>query len=189
VNEAHLKLCASPEWGEYLKDKLLPWVLDGVDLGDELLEVGPGPGLATDVLHKRVAHMTAVELDQGLADALSARMAGTNVDVIQADATDLPFDDGRFTAAVSFTMLHHIPTIDLQDRLLAQLRRVVRPGGWLAGADSVDRQAFRDLHVDDICNPVDPATFPDRLRAAGFIDIAVSTDWMGVRFLARVPDF
>src|SRR5262249_5129329 len=49
VNEEHLAICSSPEWGKFVEDDLLPWVLGGYDLGDDLLEVGPGPGLTTDI--------------------------------------------------------------------------------------------------------------------------------------------
>jgi hypothetical protein len=44
VNNAHLEFCSSPEWARLVEDELLPWVLDGCELGDDLLEVGPGPG-------------------------------------------------------------------------------------------------------------------------------------------------
>jgi hypothetical protein len=54
MNEAHLRICASPEWAAYVESELLPWALDGQDLGDDVLEVGPGPGLTTDVLRRRV---------------------------------------------------------------------------------------------------------------------------------------
>jgi hypothetical protein len=53
VNEAHLAICSSPEWARLVEEELLPWVLEGHDLGDELLEVGAGPGLTTDVLRRR----------------------------------------------------------------------------------------------------------------------------------------
>ena len=65
VNKAHLEFCSSPEWARLVEDELLPWVLDGCELGDDLLEAGPGPGLTTDVLRHKVAHLTAVELDPG----------------------------------------------------------------------------------------------------------------------------
>jgi protein-L-isoaspartate O-methyltransferase len=67
VNKAHLEFCSSPEWARLVEDELLPWVLDGCELGDDLLEVGPGPGLTTDVLRRRAARVTAVELDLALA--------------------------------------------------------------------------------------------------------------------------
>lgn len=50
VNEHHLKVCASAEWGALVERVLLPWVLQGRQLGDPVLEVGAGPGLVTDAL-------------------------------------------------------------------------------------------------------------------------------------------
>ena len=44
MNRAHLEFCSSSEWARLVEDELLPWVLDGRKLGDELLEVGPGRG-------------------------------------------------------------------------------------------------------------------------------------------------
>lgn len=49
MNEEHLRRCASAEWAEAVQKCIIPWALDGVDLGDDVLEVGPGPGLTTDV--------------------------------------------------------------------------------------------------------------------------------------------
>jgi 16S rRNA A1518/A1519 N6-dimethyltransferase RsmA/KsgA/DIM1 with predicted DNA glycosylase/AP lyase activity len=49
----------------------------GVDLGANVLEVGPGPGLATDILRRRFANLTCIEIDPLLAGSLSERMEGT----------------------------------------------------------------------------------------------------------------
>jgi protein-L-isoaspartate O-methyltransferase len=103
MNEAHLRICASPEWAAFVESELLPWVLAEADLGDEVLEVGPGPGLTTDVLRRQVPRLTAVEIDERLARSLAGRLAGTNVTVLHADATALPFEAGRFSAATLFT--------------------------------------------------------------------------------------
>jgi 16S rRNA A1518/A1519 N6-dimethyltransferase RsmA/KsgA/DIM1 with predicted DNA glycosylase/AP lyase activity len=43
---------------------VIPWALDGLDPGADVLELGPVPGLTTDVLRERTARLTAVELDQ-----------------------------------------------------------------------------------------------------------------------------
>src|SRR5262249_10801263 len=157
------------------------------ELGEHLLEVGPGPGLTTDLLRQRVERMTAVEYDESLAAALEARMAGTNVQGVNADATRLPMPDRSFSAAASFTMLHHVPSAELQDQLLAQVARVLRPGGVFVGVDSLDSPSFRTLHEGDICVPVNPLTFESRLRAAGFTDIDLTVWSIGLRFAARKP--
>jgi SAM-dependent methyltransferase len=189
MNKLHLELCASAEWAETIQQFILPNVTEGLELGDDVLEVGPGPGRTTELIMHLVPRLTAVEVDPDLADALATRLAGTNVEVLHADATDLPLPDGRFSSALSFTMLHHVPSADLQDRLLAEVARVVRPGGVFAGVDSVDSPEFRSLHEDDICVPVDPATFQDRLLAAGFASAAVDVNEYRVRFRAfRSPE-
>jgi ubiquinone/menaquinone biosynthesis C-methylase UbiE len=173
MNERHLQLCASVEWADMVRQDILPWALDGRELGDDVLEVGPGPGRTTDVLRANVARLTAVEVDQHLATALAQRLLGSNVDVVHADGTNLPFDDARFSAATSFTMLHHVPSPAQQDKLLAELRRVLQPGGLLIGVDSIETAEWRELHAGDTCVPVDPATLPTRLERAGFVDVEV----------------
>jgi len=95
-----------------------PWALDGVDPGEDVLELGPG--LITDVLPQRTARLTAIEIDPRLASSLRERMRNTNVEVVEADATAMPFADGSFFAVLSFTMVRHVPSATVQDRLLAE---------------------------------------------------------------------
>ena len=179
VNREHLDLCGSPEWRQILADHVLPFALAGAELGDDVLEIGPGPGTTTDLLRGDATRLTAIELDPELAAALADRLAGTNVEVVNADATAMPFEDGRFTGAVSLTMLHHVPTAALQDRLFAEVARVVRPGGEFVASDSVASTDLAALHRDDIYNPVDPDTVADRLRAAGFAAVEVRVNPFG----------
>lgn len=184
MNKAHLEFCSSPEWARLVEDELLPWVLDGCELGDDLLEVGPGPGLTTDVLRRKAARVTAVELDLALAASLAARLAGSNVTVLAGDVTRLPFPAGRFSSAACLTMLHHIPTPELQDAALAELARVLRPGGVLAGSDGLDTPARREIHEGDVFVPVDPDTLEARLRAAGFTSARVDLAGDRLKFAA-----
>ena len=187
MNAVHLQLCASPEWAAYVERELLPWALGDGSLGPDVLEVGPGPGLTTDVLRRRVPHLTAVELDADLARQLAARLTGGGVDVVRGDATSLPFAAGRFSTATTFTMLHHVPSPVLQDRVLGELARVLRPGGTLLGADGTDTSERRALHDDDIFVPVDPDGLGARLDAAGFERIEVEVRGDRFRFLATTP--
>src|ERR1700730_746058 len=173
MNERHLQICASAEWAETVKLEILPWAVGTRDLGEDVLEVGPGPGMTTDILRQTVARLTAVEVDPALAAALAARLSGSNVDVVHGDGAALPFEDGRFSGATSFTMLHHVPTPALQDRLLSEVRRVLRPSGLLVGVDSIDGPEWRELHTNDTCVPVDPNPLPARLHQAGFADVEV----------------
>jgi SAM-dependent methyltransferase len=110
MNEAH-EHCGSDEWREMIREVILPWALGETDLGDDVLEVGPGYGATTDVLSMAVPQVTAVEIDETLAAMLRERFADTpTVEIVNADATSLDYPDQRFTGAACFTMLHHVPT-------------------------------------------------------------------------------
>jgi SAM-dependent methyltransferase len=185
VNRVHRWLCRSSRWGKMLDQFVVPWVLSDVELGDEVLEVGPGPGLTTDLLRPRIAHLTALEIDPALAQSLGARLRGTNVKVVRGDATAMPLGDARFSGAVSFTMLHHVPSPTLQDKLLREVRRTLKPGGVFAGVDSLQSFGMRMLHIWDTLVPVDPGGFPARLEAAGFREPLVETIEHAFRFRAR----
>jgi SAM-dependent methyltransferase len=186
MNRFHRWFCRSSFWRTAVQDGLMPWALSGLDLGDELLEVGPGPGLTTDLLRTRVPRLTSIEIDPALAEALRRRLAGSNVRVVHGDATRLPFEDGAFSAAVSFTMLHHVPSPALQDRLLGEVRRVLRPGGVFAGTDSLTSLPFRLMHVFDTMVMVDPDQIGARLEAAGFSQVTVRKAKTSFSFRATV---
>jgi SAM-dependent methyltransferase len=81
-------------------------------------------------------------------------------------------------------MLHHIPSPGLQDAALAELARVLRPGGLLAGSDGLDTPARRAVHEGDVFVPVDPGTLEGRLRAAGFTQARVDVAGDRLRFAA-----
>lgn len=180
-----MQFCASPEWRAMVEEIVLPAALRDTDLGSDVVEVGPGPGFTTDVLRTRVAQLTAVELDPDLADALARRLDGTNVEVILGDATALDLPAGRFTGAVSFNMLHHVPTGDDQDRVFAELARVLRAGGLFVAADSVGSDDLRAFHEGDTYNPIRVDGLPARLAAAGFAEIEVRTYDLGWTCSAR----
>jgi SAM-dependent methyltransferase len=171
MNHGHAELCSSPEWAEYIATEVLPSAVGALSLGDEVLEVGPGYGASTRVLVDAVPRLTAVEVDEALATELAAGYPA--VDVVHGSGDALPFDAGRFTAVVCFTMLHHVDSPQRQDQLFAEARRVLAPGGVFAGSDSTGTDGRRGFHHDDTYVPVDPDSLPERLRAAGFRDVTV----------------
>lgn len=180
-----MEYCASDDWRRLVYETILPVALRDVELGDAAIEIGPGPGFTTDILRTKTAHLTAVELDEDLAASLARRMAGGNVDVVVGDATALDFASGRFTGAASFHMLHHIAPAEAQDRALAELARVLAPGGTLVAADGVYSEGSALFHEDDTYNPIDPGDLEPRLAAAGFGSIAVRTYDLGWVCTAR----
>ena len=179
MNENHAQLCPSPEWAEYLQTDVLPRLTDGLELGPRLLEIGPGPGAATDWLRHRVSSLTAVEIDDEAADKLRKRFPDGNVEVVSGDATRLTSEDGTFDSVASFTMLHHVPTRRGQDRILAEALRVLRPGGVLIASDSMPATDLHEFHVDDVYNPIEPATLIARLQTIGFgrMTVDVGHSW------------
>jgi SAM-dependent methyltransferase len=185
VNRVHHWICRSAFWGRTIANEFLPWALQGVDPGPDVLEIGPGYGVATEVLRSRVTRLTCVELDGDLARALARRTAGTSVQVIQANAVRLPFPDHCFSGAVCFTMLHHISTEAQQDLLLAEVARVLRPGGTFVGTDNYRGFLFKLVHVGDTLTPIDPQGLPHRLRSAGFSEATVDLRGTVFRFRTR----
>jgi len=186
MNKFHHWFCQSNAWRKTAHERVT-WVTGNVDLGEHLLELGPGPGLTTDWLRRSVPRLTAVELDPKLADALRTRLGGDGVQVVTADASALPFPDACFSAAACFTMLHHLPDAERQDKLLAEVNRVLRPGGVFLGSDSRQGLVMRLIHIGDTLVPVNPATFGRRLQAAGFDVCAIEEGARAFRFLARRP--
>ena len=174
-----MELCASDGWRSVLRDLIIPYALGDARLGHDVLEVGPGPGMTTDLLREDLERLTAVELDEQLARSLAERLRGTNVEVVNADATRLPFADGGFTGAVSFTMLHHVPTAALQDRLFAEVARVLSSGACFVASDSVASAELLALHEGDPYNPIEPATLDARFRSAGFAHVEVRFNEFG----------
>lgn len=167
-------------------EQRLPWLLSDANLGSDVLEIGPGPGLTTEILQARVPRLTALEADCGLADRLRGRL-GDSVQVVTGDAASMPFPGGAFSGCAMFTMLHHVPSAELQDNVLREILRVLHPGGELAGCDSIASPLLRLMHIGDTYVPVPPDSFPDRLRAAGFEVLRVDTEQAFLRFHARRP--
>ncbi len=186
MNENHARVCPSPEWAEHIQNDVLPSLTADVDLGEHLLEIGPGPGAATDWLRHKVRRLTALEVDPEAAALLTKRFAGTNVEVVTGDATAPGYADGTFDSVGCFTMLHHIPTLAEQHRLLSETFRMLKPGGVLIASDSLASNDLHHFHVDDTYNPIDPASALVQLRVIGFSRITVTVDWM-LRFVAHKP--
>jgi ubiquinone/menaquinone biosynthesis C-methylase UbiE len=186
VNENHATLCPSPEWAEHIQTEVLPSLVPFVELGDECLELGPGPGAATEWLRRRVRRLVALEADEVAAKRLSERFADTNVEVVVGDGAQLDAADESFDSVGSFTMLHHVASARLQQRLLAEAFRVLRPGGALFGSDSLASDDLHRFHEGDTYNPIEPASLLVRLQAVGFARITLMVD-DDLRFVAHKP--
>jgi ubiquinone/menaquinone biosynthesis C-methylase UbiE len=187
MNRPHAVICASGWWARTVERELIPWGLSHVELGEDVLEIGPGFGATTRVLAARPGSLTVLELEPRYCERLRSELPD-DVTVVQGDATAMPFADARFSAVVCFTMLHHLPSPQAQDGLLGEAARVLRPGGVFAGTDSLGTGLlFRLLHVGDTLVPVAPGGLPERLRAAGLAEQDVRKGGRSFRFRARKP--
>jgi len=186
MNENHAKVCGSPEWAALIQDEVLPWLTRDADLGQDMLEIGPGPGAATGWLRERVGHLTAVEVDAEAARKLADKYPERSVSIVTGSAAELGYPDESFDSVGTFTMLHHVPTLAGQNKILAEALRVLRPGGVLIGSDSLGGNDLHHFHEGDTYNPVDPAGLLARLQTLGFADITIKVDGM-LKFVAHRP--
>lgn len=186
MNRIHHWLCSSARWRRTLEQRV-PSILGGVTLGPDVLEIGPGPGFTSGILRARAKRLTALEVDPRLAESLRVKMRGVNVEVITGDAAAMPFRDATFSGCATFTMLHHLRSSQLQDASLREMRRVLRPGGELAGCDSLSSTFMRLIHLGDSFVPICPDTFHTRLEQAGFEVVRVERARSFFWFHARRP--
>lgn len=187
MNPVHNVICASWFWRRRVTRRLVPWALQGLELGGQVLEIGPGLGATTRALTRRAGRLEVLELDERYCERLRVQF-GSRVNVTRGDATSMPYADGRFSAVLCFTMLHHVPSAELQDLVFAEVGRVLAPGGVFAGTDSVGAGAlFKLIHVGDTLLPIDPEELPQRLEAAGLTTPAVDRENGSFRFRASKP--
>jgi ubiquinone/menaquinone biosynthesis C-methylase UbiE len=181
MNAYETWFCGSWVWRWVTRRQLLPWILQGSELGDHVLELGAGPGAATLELASRAARLTSLEYDHAFAAKLGARVSGSNAAVIQADAAELPFADATFSSAIAILTLHHLRSFELQNRALAEIARVLRPGGIFLAFEIQDSWLHRVGHIHSTFVPVRPASVFARLLAAGFFKVTVDLRSGGFR--------
>src|SRR5258708_22597050 len=167
MNRFETWFCGSPFWRYVTRRQLLPWILQGSELGEHMLELGAGPGAATEELGHLAARVTSLEYDHALAAKLGARVSGASVTVIQGDAATLPFSDGTFSSAIAILMLHHLRSMELQDRAFAEIWRVLRPGGVFLAFVIHGGGLHKVGHIRSTFVPVTPAAACARVTAPG----------------------
>lgn len=133
------------------------------------IDVACGPGVISRAMASRVGSVRGVDLTPAMVDEaeLRAREEGIdNVSFALGDATALDFSDASFDGAITRLSLHHIPA---SGRVVAEMARVVRPGGWVALSDiaadqDVDACAWRE-EIERLRDPSHWACqTPERLR-------------------------
>jgi arsenite methyltransferase len=152
--------------------------------GERILDVGCGPGYYVAELAEQVTadgHVTGIDASGPMLAVARDRCADVrNTDFHEGDATSLPFDDAEFDAAVSVQVLEYVPDVDTA---LAEIRRILRPGGRVAlwdvdwgtlsmhSRDGERLERVRSAWDQHLVHPWLPRTLGSRLRAAGFEDV------------------
>jgi SAM-dependent methyltransferase len=145
------------EHGDFLGDDRFVWCPEGLDearaglLGDvagrDVLEVGCGAAQCTRWLAGRGARAVGIDLSAGMLDrarALGRRPGAPRpAGLVQADARALPFPAACFD--VAFSAYGAVPFVADPERIMAEVARVLRPGGrWVFAASHPIRWAFPD---------------------------------------------
>jgi len=153
--------------------------LTGVQPGQRMLDVACGPGFLTRAFARAGADATGLDATEAFlafarAEAADDRLA--NVAFHAGDAEQLPFDDAAFYVVACRAAFHHFPH---PERVLAEMRRVCRPGGRvlvadMLGDDDRERAALHD-RIETLCDPTHvralPASELERLFAAAGLRI------------------
>jgi ubiquinone/menaquinone biosynthesis C-methylase UbiE len=135
----------------YERDQVSRWLADrqrdaleqiALVPSDALLDIGCGTGAAVRAAAPRVSRAVGVDLSAEMIAQGRERAAGIgNLELLEADAEALPFEDETFTAVMCTTSFHHYPS---PGRAIGEMGRVLTPGGRVLIADmTTDRVLVR----------------------------------------------
>ncbi len=126
----------------------------GIVRGLKVLDVACGEGYGSSLLARSAASVSGVDISVEAVAHAQAEYGGVqNLSFIRASAADLPFEDASFDAVISFETLEHLFE---QDQMLAQIRRVLKPGGFLIISSpnkaiySDKREFVNEFHVSEL---------------------------------------
>ncbi len=100
-----------------------------VKSGDSVLDVGCGNGRLAKFLDTKGVRYTGVDASRELVSVAEREHPGHSF--ITATADDLPFADAEFDVVCLIATLHHIPSHDMRQQVIAEAARVLKPGGHL----------------------------------------------------------
>jgi ubiquinone/menaquinone biosynthesis C-methylase UbiE len=150
-------------WSRRLAGPLIAFT--GIADGERVLDVGCGTGSLTFALAKaaNVAAIAAIDYSPVYVEYARSRNRDPRIAIDQGDATQLAFPDASFDRAIAMLVLHFVKQPELA---VAQMRRVVRPGGVVGAAvwDGYGGLGFMRMFWDTAA-VLDPAARPERDKA------------------------
>jgi SAM-dependent methyltransferase len=163
-------------------------LLDGIDLRRDarVLDLGAGTGTLAIQIKQRWpdATVTGLDADPEILDIArrKAAEAGVELELVEGFSNELPFADASFDAVVSTLFFHHL-TGDVKRATLAEVARVLRPGGvlhvgdWGKPRDALQATGFFLSRVFDgfeVTRDNARGALPGLIAAAGLRSVAVS---------------
>ncbi len=97
--------------------------------GDKVLDAGCGNGRLLELFKDKVIDYTGIDISEKLINLARKKYSDNNF--IVADTLNLPFPDNNFDKVFSIAVLHTIPSCGLRQKVLFELRRVLKPSGFL----------------------------------------------------------
>lgn len=103
--------------------------------GKDVLEVGSGRGGGANFIYQNLkpASMTGLDLAEKAVNFSNNNYQGDNLRYVQGSAIEMPFEDNSFDVVVNVESSHAYPSMEM---FLSEVKRVLRPGGYLVTADN-----------------------------------------------------
>lgn len=174
-----------PHVVEHYLDKRIAFV-DRLMPAGSILDVGCGTGVVASRLAAHGYEVTGADPSAGMLDHL--RSSDPRVEAVQASATELPFEDGRFDLTMCVAVMHHIADPEAVRTSLIEMVRVTKPGGLVLVWDHNPRNPYwKNLMARVPQDDGSERLIPEVEVVSGLVEggaVLLSADQLGF-----VPDF
>jgi acetyltransferase-like isoleucine patch superfamily enzyme/ubiquinone/menaquinone biosynthesis C-methylase UbiE len=119
-----------PEYLHYIR-KRADFCIRYIDPGDYVLDVGCGEGFITDMIAKRCKRIIGLDYSENAVN--SAKNTSPTLEYVHMSAADLSFDDGTFDKVTCLELIEHVTILQAR-RVIDEIFRVLKPGGWIIGS-------------------------------------------------------
>lgn len=150
--------------------------------GRSALDVGCGPGIVVEALAKAGGAVTGIDLTPEMIEQARSRCGAaglSNVKLLVGPAEQLPFETGRFDAAVSRVTIHHLAD---PAKVVAEMARVVKPGGRLALADIVSSEDPEESRLHNALEVLRDPSHATMLPLSALLEMVAAA---GLRLVAQ----